>query len=430
MESFLHYVWKNRLFREANLKTVDNQEIKVIHPGFFHQDAGPDFKQAVVRIGEITWVGDVEIHLRSSDWFRHHHERDGKYGSIILHVVYENDGVVSRNEVEDYPTLELKNYIPTEVLEEYRKLKFSTHRLPCGYFLSDFDEKAFSAWIAALAVERLCRRQSEIMHSLHHLDDDWEELFFRMLAQNFGCKTNAPAFEMLAQTLPYKIVRRHSTSRLQIYSLLFGQAGMLEDESVENDEYYRALQNEYSYLKYKYGLSAIPCKLWNLLRLRPSNFPCLRLAQFSELLFREPQLFQKLVQQPETVSVDLLRGAEPHEYWRTHYFFGKNCRMHSAQLGTKTAELVFINTLVPVLFAYGNFMAREDLTEKASNILEGVPFEENHITRFYREKGFPARNALDSQAILELHRFYCQEKKCPLCRIGGTILGKSLSHLS
>ena len=202
---------------------------------------------------------------------------------------------------------------------------------------------------------------------------------------------------------------------------------MLEDESMEGDDYYLSLQNEYLYLKYKYGLAAIPGKLWNLLRLRPSNFPCLRLAQFSELLFREPQLFQQLVQRSDSISVDLFRGCEPHEYWNTHYSFGKKCRSHSAQLGASTVELVFINTFAPVLFAYGAFMARDELSEEAVAIWERVPFEENHITKFYREKGFPAKSALDSQAILELHHFYCQEKKCTRCRIGGCILSKSLS---
>ena len=421
-ESFLHYVWKNKIFQFLDLKTTDNEDIKIIHPGFPHQDAGPDFKQAIVRIGGITWAGDVEIHVNSSDWLKHRHQFDPKYQSVALHVVYNFDCIIKRSEYEHISTLELKNYIPDKVIEEYQKLSLSDNILPCRLEVKNFSALQFSSFLSGIAMDRMLGKQNCIFEIVRNCSEDWNESFFRLLAVNFGFKTNAPAFELLGRSLPYKILCKHSNSRLQIYSMIFGQAGMLEDEL--DDPYFIQLQNEYQYLRYKYKLSSIHKKSWNYLRLRPQNFPCIRLAQFSEIIYNTSDFLYKYLFTGDFESLIEVFKKEPHVYWKTHYHFGKITAEHNVSLGKKTENLIFINTLIPLLFAFGTFRGDERIQEKAILLLENIDFEENRTTVFYKEAGFPADNALFSQAILELHQRYCLAKKCLDCALGSFIIRK------
>jgi hypothetical protein len=421
-ESFLHYVWKNKIFRFLDLKTTDDEDLKIIHPGFPHQDAGPDFKQAIIKIGAITWAGDVEIHVNSSDWIKHRHQLDPKYQSVALHVVYNNDCIINRSDREHISTLELKSYIPIKVIEEYQKLSLSDNLLPCKTEVKNFPALQFSSFLSGIAVDRLLGKQNSIFEILRNCSGDWNETFFRLLGVNFGFKTNAPAFDLLGKSIPYKILCNHANNRLQLYSIIFGQAGMLEKEL--DDDYYIQLQDEYRFLRYKYDLIPIHKKNWNYLRLRPSNFPCIRLAQFSEIIYNTSDVLNKYLFTGEFDSLLKNFKKEPHEYWKTHYHFGKCTAEHPVNLGKKTENLIFINTLIPLLFAFGTFSGEEKIQEKAIGLLENIDFEENRTTKCYKSAGFPAGNALYSQAILELHQHYCLKKKCLDCALGSFIIKK------
>lgn len=429
-ESLLHYFWRNKIFATVPLVTTDGRALRILRTGMPHQDAGPDFKQAVVKVDDITWAGDVEIHVRASDWLRHGHQHDSKYAAIILHVVYEEDVGLGL----PCPTLELKRYIPPPLTAEYEHLSRSTELLPCRSFLPSVTPLQFSGWLSRLAAERYERKRQEVFETLRNCHDSWHETIFRRFVMNFGFSTNASAFELLGRSLPYKYVLKHKDSRLQVYSLVFGQAGFLEEENedeaaarrggsgLECDEYYRMLQGEYRYLRYKYSLSPIPLRMWNLLRLRPQNFPCVRLAQLSECLYRIPDLMEQLLHCEDADTLSHISGFEPNEYWETHRHFGRNSPQHSCQIGNKTVELLVINTVVPVRLAFAAFHGDDAMKERAFSLLEQVEFESNVVTRQYTEAGFPTGSALYSQAILELHKNYCIPKKCLHCEIGCLML--------
>ena len=420
-EMLLHYFWKRKIFSDIHLQTIDGREISLMYVGTPHQDAGPDFKQAVIRIGDITWVGDVEIHVRSSDWLRHGHQNDPKYQSIILHVVYQNDVDLNLS----VPTLELKDYISNDLIREYEQMSRSQDLLPCKVGLPSITPLQFTSWLSRLAVERFERRRREIVDIVHACHEDWAEATFRCFVANFGFRTNAPAFESLAKSLPYKCLLKHKDSRLQVYALVFGLAGFLEDMNGDADDYFNMLQSEYQYLRYKYQLTPINLKIWNLLRLRPQNFPCVRLAQLSECLYRVPDLIQQVLQgQDMDALLKNISQFEPHPYWKTHRHFGITTAEHVCKIGPQTVNLLTINTIVPVRISYAHFYGNELMKERALAMLENIDFELNSITRPYVVAGFPSDNALFSQALLELYRFYCTSKRCLQCDIGCVILRK------
>lgn len=421
-EMLLHYFWKNKIFSQLDLRTTDRRPISLVHTGFPHQDAGPDFKQAVMKIDDITWVGDVEIHIRTSDWLKHGHQRDPKYQSIILHVVYQNDMDIGMA----CPTLELKQYISDELIAEYEKLSRSPDLLPCRKALPEVSPLQFTSWLTRLAVGRFERRQEEVFGTLHQCREDWHETVFRSFVVNFGFRANKAAFELLAKNLPYKSVLKHKDSRLQVYALVFGQAGMLEDESDEakEDGYFTSLQAEYQYLQYKYQLAPIPPKVWNMLRLRPQNFPCVRLAQLSECLYRIPDIIEQILHSKDVAELENIVNFEPQPYWSTHRQFGRASPAHSCRLGRQAVDLLIVNSVVPLRLAYATFSGDDVGKQAALGMAESREPERNCIIRQYAEAGFPVRNALDSQAILELHRYYCTPKRCLQCDIGCLILKK------
>ena len=420
-EDFLHYLWKNQLFDTSNLLTTSGEKLLILASGFQNFDAGPDFRQAVVRIGEFTWAGDVEIHIRSSDWFRHHHEKDEKYKSVALHVVYECDTEVERQAGEGFPTLELKGRIPDNMWLQYRQLVGSMEMVPCQHHLSHLEELHFQSVVSSMAMERLLRKYEDIMSVHAECGFDWEETLYRQVAASFGFKANAVAFELLARSLPYKILLRHSDSALQVRALLFGQAGMMDLPHI--DGYYDSLKYEYDYLRYKYRLEPIGLHHWNLLRLRPPNFPCLRLSQFAALICKAPELLRSLLECPSVEQYQKLFSVEADDYWKTHFRFGKETLLpHSVSLGTTAFNLLMINTVVPVLFAYYRFFGDQIKQEDVVAMWDQIPFEDNKVTRVFRNTAFPQRTALDSQALIELLQHYCKEKRCIDCAIGERIV--------
>lgn len=421
-EAFLHYVWQNRLFDFLDIQTVNHEPLEIIFPGYHNTDAGPDFRQAVVRIADMKWAGDVEIHIRSSDWYKHKHQTDEKYKSVVLHVVYENDMDVERTQGEYYPTLELKDYISLRMLEQYQNLVDSLETLPCRNCMSKVEELTIHSQISSLMMERMLRKQDDVLNALSQCQYDWNETLYRRLAISFGFKTNATAFELMSKSLPLKILSKHSDSAVQINALIFGQAGMLDVPHI--DAYYDSLKYEYDYLRYKYQLDPIGVHHWNLLRLRPPNFPCVRLAQFASLLHCfSSDLLSQFISCSSVESLSDILSVDANDYWTKHYHFGKETMLpHSVSLGSTAVNLLLINTVIPVLFAFHRFSGNDHNLEKTVQLLDQLPFEDNKLTRIFKNTLFPQKTAFDSQALIELWEHYCKEKRCLDCGVGESIV--------
>jgi len=415
-EKLLHYIWQNQWFDKKRLETVHKQPVSIINQGFPHQDAGPDFKQAIIKIDGMTWAGNVEIHIRSSDWYRHEHQNDMKYDSVILHVVYEYDQEVYLSQNILLPTLELQHLVSSQLLLRYNQLMHAPFPYPCEAYIEKIAVLSILSFLTRLSFDRLTRKQTQIFEILHSFSEDWEQTLFYILCQSFGFKTNAPAFEMLGKALPYKILKKHTDSHLQVAALIFGQAGMLEEDL--DDPYYLSLQDEYLYLKAKYRLIPVNVKCWNLLRLRPHNFPCIRLAQLGEVIYNHHDFFEKITTPQKLAYFQEIFVNKPNNYWKTHYYFGKESRESEKIMGEQSFYLLLINALIPFLYSYGTFTGNEKLQEYSMQLLELLPFEENHITRRYQQMGFCAKHASHSQALLELHHEYCEKKRCIDCAVG------------
>lgn len=416
----MHYVWQHRHYDFRNLKTVQGQQLNVVFPGYHNHDAGPDFLQAIVMIDDVRWVGSVEIHCRSSDWIRHRHQKDDKYKSVILHVVFEHDMEIQLDGNEIVPTLELKELIPLEMFLRYDSLMKVPDLLLCRSQLPDIDKLIIQSQLSAALMERLLRRQSGFQSTLMSCHSDWNELIYRAMAVGFGCKKNGTAFELLAQSLPYRIVRNHLSSRLQVYALVFGQSGLLGLEDC--DEYTDRLCYEYDYLRYKYQLSPVGAHQWNWLRLRPQNFPPLRLAQFAQMLYETGCSLSDKVLKAGLASLQSWLSLAPDEYWQTHYMFGKSSPKHASGVGELVVNSLIINVVVPIRFAYARFTGDDDMQEDALGLLERLPYEDNKTTRLFIDSAFPCRCAYDSQAQLELMDQYCSQKRCLKCAVGEKIV--------
>ena len=422
-EAFLQYVWQYQLFDMEELCTTAGDPLQIVTPGVLNRDAGPDFKGAVIRIGDIVWAGDVEIHVRSSDWYRHHHEDDEKYKMVTLHVVYEHDREVERLPGELYPTFEIRGRVLPDMYERYQELVGTLDELPCQSFLPDMSLLTIRSQMESVLMERLLRKQSQVRETVSQCHGDWQEALYRHLAVGFGMKTNADAFELLAKSLPYKIISRHTESVLQVQALVFGQAGMLE--VAQGDDHYRMLKAEYDYLRYKYQLTPIATYHWNLLRLRPSNFPCIRLSQFATLLYEIPDLWSELTHRSDMAYWWRRFAVSADAYWEHHYHFNKETSIHHVALGEASIALLFINIVIPVLFSYWHFQGDEEKMELALDMLGEIPFEDNRVTRRFATTAFPQEHASDSQALIELYTRYCQPRRCLECAIGDCIVKSS-----
>lgn len=422
-EAFLQYLWQHGLFCASDLRTTENVPLFVVSPGYLNGDAGADFRQAVVMIGNMKWVGDVEIHIRSSDWYRHGHHHDDKYKSVILHVVYQHDCEVERQDGEFFPVLELAPYISEEMHRHYSSLVSSQALLPCRAYLQQVKPIYVQSMLSSMLMERLLRKQQAIVRMLSECEHNWREVFYRMLSAGFGFKTNTAAFELLAVSLPFHILAKHSDSELQTRALLFGQAGFLESPGA--DDYYNAMKYEYDYLRCKYRLTPIGSFHWNLLRLRPSNFPCIRLSQLSALLYRAPDLMNELMENADASSWRKMFEVKADSYWQHHYHFGKKTILrHSVMLGESAVSSLLINAVVPFLFSYCKFSGEERMMENIMLQLEQIPFEDNRVTRVFVDTPFSQKSAFDSQALTELKSTRCDKRECLKCTIGEQIVRK------
>ncbi|HHM20798.1 MAG TPA: DUF2851 family protein [Bacteroidetes bacterium] len=419
-ENFLHFLWRFRRFDHTDLKTTGGHPVEILHPGQYNQHAGPDFINARLRINHTEWAGNVEMHLKSSEWWDHNHQNDQAYDNIILHVVLEEDRPVLRADGSPVPCLEIKKRIPAGLLGTYQKILHNEYWIPCQHQFFSVSEITKNLWLDRLLVERLERKTEAIKSALLKNNMDWEETFYQFTARNFGLKINAQPFELVARSLPQNLLARHKDNLLQIEALLFGQAGMLENVFVE--KYPGRLKQEYLFLKKKYQLVPVDPHLWKFLRLHPANFPTVRLAQFAQLIFRSIRLFSKILEVETIKEIEKLFTVKPGGYWLTHYKFEKESEKRNKSFGKEAIRLLTINTIVPFLFLYGSETGEESFKDKAFRLLEEISPEKNKIIKGWEALGIKAGSACQSQALLQLKNEYCDKKKCLECNIGGAIL--------
>jgi hypothetical protein len=422
-EDFLHYLWLHHLSGKT-FRGTQNEEIIILRPGTHNHNSGPDFFNGSIKIDNTQWAGNIEIHIKSSDWFRHGHQNDPAYESVILHVVYQDDRPVFRANGTPVPTLELQGKFAPKLFETYRRFLLSKQWIPCQDIITRAGHFQILNWLYRLSAERLERKANELEKQLRESKHDFREIFYRTLLQNYGFKTNGEAFGQLARVLPFAVLAKHKDNLQQIEALLFGQAGMLE-ENFPNDEYACRLQTEYRFLAEKYALKPLPQQTWRFMRMHPNNFPTLRLAQFAGLFYRSTALLQKMLEAERLNDVVSLLQTQASAYWKTHYRFGKTAPVHAVKMGKASIQLILINTVIPFVFVYGRVINRQSLCDKALSWLSLLPPEKNNITRRFGKLGVQAENAMQSQALIRLKTHYCDRKQCLHCAIGHRLL-KSL----
>jgi hypothetical protein len=417
-ESILQYIWQYKLFMPAGLHTVDGKAVEVIDAGKYNSDAGPDFFNAKIKIDKTLWAGNVEIHTLASDWLKHSHQNDRSYDSVILHVVKHADVEICGNDGNKIPQMELP--VPEKIEKNYEKLLADRRKIACGDKAGSVPHILVQTWKTALLSERMAQKTGQIEDILSKNIQHLEEAFYIILARSFGFGLNSQPFEMLARSLPLNILAKHKNNLLQIEALLFGQAGFLAETA--RDDYHKSLQNEYLFLQKKYGLKPIQSSLWKMLRLRPVNFPHIRIAQFAALVYCSAKLFSKILEQPEINYIYRLFDIEPSAYWHRHFIFGENSPYSSKRIGKNSINTIIINTVVPFLFACGKDKGEQKLKDKALSLLENLPSEQNVVIKLWQNAGIESQNAFDSQALLHLQKNYCDTRNCIRCRIGHKIL--------
>lgn len=416
MEQLLHYVWKHKLFPLMPLQTTSGQPVEVIDPGLPNMNAGPDFFNAKLKIDGTLWVGNVELHTHASDWFRHGHDRNAAYDNVILHVVGNSDCEVRRANGDPVPQLLL--HCPDDVRRRYDELQRTEIYPPCHSILTSLPKLAVHSWLSALQVERFEQKAHAIAARLERYNNHWEDVFFITLARNFGFGLNGDAFETWAGHLPFRAVDKHRDSLFQVEAFFFGQAGLLEEEGQE-DDYYRKLRKEFLYLRHKFELSGpMPDNRWRFLRLRPGNFPHVRLAQLAWLYHKEQSLFSRVMAVETPEAAKKILSAQVSPYWEEHFTFRKSSPRREKRLGENALNLILINTVIPFLYGYGMHKADERLCDRATRFLETLKAENNRVTRLWDGAGLPVYTAADSQALLQLQKEYCDRKDCLRCRFG------------
>jgi len=419
-EDFLHYVWKFQKFSSKDLKTTNNESIFIEKIGEHNLNAGPDFFNSKLSINHQLWAGNVEIHIKSSDWFAHRHEEDAAYDNVILHIVWEHDGEVYRKDNSVIPTLELKEIVDKNVLDNYRKLTLKKQQwIPCENDFATVNDFVFENWLERLYLERLEQKSALIKTELKASKNDWEGLLFRLLCKNFGLKVNGDSFYSLAKSIDFSIVKKCGSDTKKLETLLFGQSGLLETQ--KEDSYFESLKLEYDYLKHTYKLSNSNVLAPKYFRLRPPNFPTIRLSQLASLYHQKKSLFSGIVKANSLNDYYELFNVSASEYWSTHYNFGVESSKRKKKLTKKFIDLLLINTVVPLLFSYGKVLGKEN-SEALLKLASTIPSEENTVIKKFQQLRNTSENSLQSQALLQLKNEYCNKKRCLQCAIGNAIL--------
>lgn len=422
-EDLLHYIWKYRLYRVPDLKSTSGESLEVISPGLHNHHAGPDFSNAKIRIGDTIWAGNVEIHIRSSDWYRHHHHVDKAYDNVILHVVAYHDQSIFRTDGTEITVLEIDKLIPQAISKNYDELMAGLNWIPCEKKIMLVDQNYINTCLARVLIERLEEKSELIEKLLVEVKGSWDDAFYIILARNFGFKINALPFEMLARSIPQSLLARYKDRPLQIEALIFGQAGFLDHKM--KDPYPQLLWREYCFLKKKHDLTPLDKYLWKYMRLRPHNFPSVRLAQYAALIIRSNHLFFEMIHERDIELIERkFNNLKLNEYWNTHYRFDQNSSYSEITLGKEAINNILINTVAVFLFAFGHIRGSESHLERALILLESLKPERNAIIQRFYEIGVNSGNAAISQALIQLKKSYCDQKKCLTCGIGVKFMNK------
>ena len=430
-EEFLYYLWENRLIDKA-LQTTEGESVDVVATGYRNTDSGPDFLEARIQIGDKLWAGHVEIHVKTSDWNRHGHQNDKAYQNVILHIVYEND-----LKVNDIPTLELKGHFDEMLFANYQRFITTKNWIPCEKSIAKVPVFTRLSWLDRMAVERLESKSETVTKILETNQFDWEDALYKLLMRYFGLKINNEAFEYLSNILPFKTLLKHADNLVQIEAMLMGCAGFLEEDFVE--EYPLLLKREFGVMKAKFNLLSMPVERWRFMRMRPSNFPTIRLAQMAQLIYKNGGLFSKIRAAKSTAEVKVLFDVATSAYWETHWRFetrlpnppdplkrgSHGSRKTTKHLGDTTADVLIINAVAPLLFCYGKLHKDESVCETAMQFLEETEAEDNAIIRHFAQCGITAENAMQTQALLHLYSYFCKRKRCLECRIANVLLHKN-----
>ena len=423
-ESFLHFVWQFQYFDKKDLLTSEREDINIIQPGIYNTDSGPDFSDSKILMKEMLWHGHTEIHLKSSDWNVHNHQDDPAYNKVILHVVWDDDKPAFRSDGTAIPTIELKNRISYDLISKYNGLINYPDAVPCANQLPNVAEIIRYSMLDKALMQRI-ERKSRVARKLLVLNqNDWEKTSYQLLAQNFGFKVNSQAFFKLSEAVPLKIMQKQS-KLVHLEALFFGQAGLLQEEGL--DPYMNLLKSEYEFLVNKYSL--VTKKLekheWRYLRMRPANFPPVRIAQFAALLHKLPFLFSFFKEEADYKNLFKILQVNSSDYWHDHYDFGKKSARTVIGLGKSSVENIIINTVIPLLVSYGHVHDEQDYIDRALDFMQNLPAENNRITRLWKGFGFNIKNGFDSQGVIEINNNFCSLRKCLECNIGTSLLKQS-----
>lgn len=423
MEKLMQYVWKHRLWRSEDMVTNTGKKVRVMDPGLLNTDAGPDFFNAKIEIDGHMWVGNVEMHYRATDWKRHRHDSDKAYDSVILHVVAKDDAPVRRTNGELIPQLVLE--VSPQFNADYASLVGATIEVPCATKIKQVPHLTIVEWVEGLAFERLHGKVERIHQLLDSFNGSWEDVCYVTLARNFGFGINNDAFERLARRTPLRLLGKHSDSVLQIEALLFGQAGMLDAQKPGMDSYYNQLCTEYAFLSNKFQLTPMEKESWKLFRIRPQNFPYRRIAMLAQFIEGGFRMMNRILEAEGEKEMRALFEVELSGYWTKHYTFGKPNERATATLSRSSIDIILINTVAPLLYAYGELTGNYEMTDKAIKLLEDLRAESNSIVSHFVAYGIDCPDALTSQALVQLKREYCDARKCIYCKIGHHLLSKA-----
>lgn len=418
-ERLLQYIWQFQYFNSKELQLSTGESLQVIHPGQWNFHQGPDFLQAIIKIDTTKWIGNIELHIQTSDWFRHAHQLDKNYKNVILHVVWNHDMETAKTST---PVLSLQDKIPKMLLSQYEDWMRNAFFIPCGNQISTVSDIVWTGWKERLIAGRLLRKSVSIQTNLAECNHHWEEVFWWHLARNFGIRVNADAFETVARSLPVNILVRHKNQINQLEALLLGQAGLLEKKFDES--YPQMLRKEYAFYKNKYKLDTIREPV-HFLRMRPENFPTIRLAQLAMLIHESSRLFSRILEMNTITEIKNLLNVTANDYWHYHYRPDEPALFKPKKPGEQMMNNIIINTIVPIVFAFGDFYGKSFYKDKGLAWLGEISAENNSITRNFTEAGLTCKNAVDSQSVLELKKTYCDQRRCLDCAVGNALLKRT-----
>lgn len=421
-EELLYYIWQFQKFKISQLSTTTGQDIVILNPGQRLAQSGPDFFNALIVIDNQKWAGNIEIHVKSSDWYLHYHEQDSNYDNVILHVVWEHDVEVFRKDNTTIPVLELRNYVDSDFVNQYSTLVKSGKWIPCESSLRKFDKLTVLNWFDRLYFDRLEQKSETVNELLKETGNDWETVFFCLLAKNFGLNINGNAFLSMAKSLTYNIVRKEQHDIENLEALFLGQCGLLKDDF--QDSYALGLKLRWQYLKSKYNLDDFIPEQPQFYKLRPDNFPTIRLVQLAQLYYRNQSLFSKCLTLQTPAEFYDLFGIKASAYWDTHYLFDKISKKKTKSLSKSFIDLLLINTIIPVLFAYNEYL-RKEADDFILEFMTRIKPEKNMVVTKFSELGLKTENAFHTQAVIHLKKNYCDAKKCLQCNFGKIIIGQT-----